>query len=216
MLFFTRFLAGVEKKTYFCTKMCTMMKKLSLFFFLMLSVCGAMAYDISATVDMPEEDTWLLTLELSGNDADFCAFQLDVTLDGSGVMDGEQVTAGSVCGSHRLALGSPEGQGHYRIVGYNMQNAPFDKQEGTVVTFKVTGALNGIAINRILFSKSDGTEVEASDYAKSIDRKDYEDGMSRVATDRKERVVTYNMAGQQVYAIDRRGIYIQKGKKVLK
>ncbi len=175
-----------------------------------------MAFDISATVDMPEENTWELTIELSGKDADFCAFQFDVMLDGSGVVDGEQVTAGPVCGSHRLALGCLEGQGHYRIVGYNMQNAPFDEQEGTVVRFRVTGALSGIAINRILFSKSDGTEVEASDYAKSIDRNDYEDGIVRVATDRKERVVTYNMAGQQVYTIDRRGIYIRKGKKVQK
>ena len=78
-------------------------------------------------------------------------------------------------------------------------------------SFNLDGDFTGITINKIIFSKPDGTEVEADVYNRPLNRSD-EDAIKDVRLEPNK--VIYEMGGRQVYKIDRRGIYIQNGKKV--
>lgn len=174
-------------------------------------VCAsfAQAYDIEATVYVDGETKWYFDIELANNTVDFVAFQLDITLDGDGTLKKEDMFASKLLDKHRLMLASVDG--HYRVVAYSTSNAKLKNREGKLFSFNLDGDFTGITINKIIFSKPDGTEVEADVYNRPLNRSD-EDAIKDVRLEPNK--VIYDMGGRQVYKIDRRGIYIQNGKKV--
>ena len=172
----------------------------------------AQAYDIVASVSITGTKTWFFDIELADNNIDFTAFQIDITLDGNAKLQQKDLMSGELLSNHDLVLAAPEG--HYRVVGYSTTRAIFKKREGRLFTFAVDGNITGITINKIIFSKSDGTEVEADVFTQPLNRDD--DAIETVSAEPEINTVTYDMSGKQVYKIDRRGIYIRNGKKIAK
>ena len=173
----------------------------------------AHAYDITTTISIEGETKWYFDIELANNDVDFTAFQLDITLDGDAELIETNLQKCGLIPNHNLMLAKPDG--HYRVVGYSSSNASLKGKEGQLFTFSIDGDIRGITINKIIFAKPDGTEVEAVDYNRPLNRND-DDAVKGVSASQKENKVIYNMEGKQVFKIDRRGIYIQNGKKIAK
>ena len=169
----------------------------------------ANAYDIEVTVYVDGETKWYFDIELTNNNQDFSAFQFDITLDGIGALEKENLSASKLLSDHNLMLATPNG--HYRVVAYSTSNAKLKNREGKLFSFNLDGDFTGITINKIIFSKPDGTEVEADVYNRPLNRSD-EDAIKDVRLEPNK--VIYDMGGRQVYKIDRRGIYIQNGNKV--
>ena len=172
----------------------------------------AQAYDIVATVSIEDETKWYFDIELANNNVDFTAFQLDITIDGDVELKQSDLENCELIPEHKLMLAKP--QGHYRVVGYSLSNSSMEQTNGRLFTFTLDGDIKGITINKIIFAKPDGTEVEAVDYTRTLDRINDPDAVKDVPTAQKENKVIYNMEGKQVFRIDRRGIYIQNGKKI--
>ena len=171
----------------------------------------AQAYDIVATVSIEGDTKWYFDIELANNNIDFTAFQLDITLDGDAELKESDLEKCELIPSHVLKLAQPEGR--YRVVGYSESNTSFKNTDGRLFTFSLDGDIQGITINKIIFAKPDGTEVEAADYTRALDRTGDPDAVKNVPAVQKENKVIYNMEGKQVFRIDRRGIYIENGKK---
>jgi len=180
---------------------------------LLASTLCANAYDISATVSIEGDTKWYFDIELANNDIDFTAFQLDVTLDGEAQLLESDVMKCELMPNHSLMVANPNG--HYRVIGFSTANAKLEKKEGQLFSFSVDGDIKGITINKIIFAKPDGTEVEAVDYTRPLNRND-DDAVKNISASQKENKVIYNMEGKQVFKIDRHGIYIQNGKKIAK
>lgn len=178
---------------------------------LLASTLCANAYDIAATVSIEGDTKWYFDIELANNDIDFTAFQLDVTLDGEAQLLESDVMKCELMPNHSLMVANPNG--HYRVIGFSTANAKLEKKEGQLFSFSVDGDIKGITINKIIFAKPDGTEVEATDYTRTLDRTGDPDAVENVPSVQKENRVIYNMEGKQVFRIDRRGIYIENGKK---
>ena len=179
---------------------------------LFASTFFARAYDIKATVSIEGETVWYFDIELANNNTEFTAFQLDITLDGDATLDSSHLTCNTLMGDHKLLLATPNG--HYRVVGFSTSNSTFTKKEGELFSFIIDGDIKGITINKIIFAKPDGTEVEADVYTLPLNRD--EDAIKEATASQEVNKVIYNMEGKQVYNIDRRGIYIQNGKKIAK
>ena len=174
----------------------------------------AKAYDIAATVSIEGDTKWYFDIELANNNIDFTAFQMDITLDSNYELKSEDMQLGNLTQSHQLLLAKPGG--HYRVVVYNLQNQCFSSPEGRLFSFELDGDIKGITINKIIFAQPDGTEVEAGVYNRALDRINDADAIGTVpeGDDQQIKKVVYDTTGKQVYRIDRRGIYIQNGKKV--
>ena len=170
------------------------------------------AYEIEATISIEGDTKWYFDIELVDNDIDFTAFQMDITLDSDVEITTDNLTRSKLAEKHIMLIGKPDG--HYRILGYNLQNKALKGTQGELFSLTLDGDIKGITINKIIFSKADGTEVEAKDYIRPLDR-DNDDAIAGVAADEDTKPVTYTLDGKQVYRIDRRGIYIQNGKKIL-
>ena len=170
------------------------------------------AYEIEATISIEGDTKWYFDIELVDNDIDFTAFQMDITLDSDVEITTDNLTRSKLAEKHTMLIGKPDG--HYRILGYNLQNKALKGTQGELFSLTLDGDIKGITINKIIFSKADGTEVEAKDYIRPLDR-DHDDAIAGVAADEDTKPVTYTLDGKQVYRIDRRGIYIQNGKKIL-
>jgi len=181
---------------------------------LFASVFFARAYDIVATVSIEGDTKWYFDIELANNDIDFTAFQMDVTLDSDLKLSRNDLELGDLAQSHDLLLANQDG--HYRVVVYNSENACLKKTVGRLFSFALDGNIKGITINKIIFAKPDGTEVEADVFTRPLDRINDADAIQKVQKDQEANHVIYNMEGKQVYRIDRRGIYIQNGKKLAK
>ena len=188
------------------------MRKIMIACALFASAFFARAYDIMATVSIEGETRWYFDIGLSNNDIDFTAFQLDVTLDGEAELVEGELKTSELIPNHTLMVARPDG--HYRVLGFSMSNSSLTGTTGQLFSFAIDGDIKGITINKIIFAKPDGTEVEADVYEKALDRTD-EDAIADVSAAQKENKVVYDMQGKQVYRIDRRGIYIQNGKKVV-
>lgn len=169
----------------------------------------AKAYDIEATVYVDGETKWYFDIELANNNQDFSAFQFDITLDGIGALEKENLSASKLLSNHNLMLATPNG--HYRVIAYSANGSKLKNKEGRLFSFTLDGDFTGITINNIIFAKPDGTEVEADVYTRPLNRSD-EDAIKDVKQEPSK--VIYDMAGKQVYKIDRQGIYIQNGKKL--
>lgn len=187
------------------------MKKLLTACTLFACALCAQAYDIVATVSIEGDTKWYFDIELANNDIDFTAFQLDITLDGDVELKESDLENCELIPSHTLKLAKPKGL--YRVVGYSKSNASLQKTDGRLFSFSLDGDIRGITINKIIFAKPDGTEVEATDYTRTLDRTGDPDAVENVPAVQKENRVIYNMEGKQVFRIDRRGIYIENGKK---
>ena len=188
------------------------MKRIVAAFALFACTFFVQAYDIVATVSIEGNTKWYFDIELANNDIDFTAFQLDITLDSEDAeMKQTNMLRRWLMVNHNIRLTRLDG--HYRVLGYSLSNEVFKTQEGMLFSFELDGDIKGITINKIIFAKPDGTEVEADVYNRPLDR-DNDDAISNVTASQKENKVIYNMEGKQVYRIDRRGIYIQNGKKI--
>lgn len=187
------------------------MKKTLLACSLLFGAVSMHAYDVVTSVSIDEGSQWNFDVELADNEQEFIAFQMDVTLDGAASLLQNSLHEGPLCRNHRVAIGEPEGR--LRILGYSMQSEPFAGSEGHLCSFSIAGEVSGVKIDKIIFVKADGTEVEAKAYSKPLNRADYEDGIQSVEANRPQKVV-YDLSGKQVYHIDQRGIYIQNGQKV--
>lgn len=171
------------------------------------------AYDIKTTVSIEGESIWYFDIELENNDIDFTAFQLDITLDSENAeLKTADLHGDKLMADHALVLAKPDG--HYRVVGYSQTNSLLQERNGCLFYFSVDGDIKGITINKIIFAKPDGTEVEADVYTLPLNRD--EDAVEEMAASQEMNKVIYNMEGKQVYRIDRRGIYIQNGRKIAK
>ena len=133
-------------------------------------------------------------------DADFTAFQIDITLDGDAKLKRDSIHCGSLLADHNIMLGMPNGQ--YRLAAYNMGNKKLNGKEGELVSFTVVGDLKGIAIGGITFVNSDCNSVKPDLKCKAND-----------GDAKKEKEATYGMKGPQTYSIDRRGISIRREKE---
>ena len=173
----------------------------------------AHSYDITTTVSIEGETKWYFDIELANNDVDFTAFQLDITLEGDAELMETNLKKCELIPGHHLMLAQTDG--HYRVLGFSPSNASLKEKEGQLFTFSIDGDIRGITINKIIFAKPDGTEVEAVDYTRPLDRND-DDAVKGVSAAQKENTVIYDMEGKQVFKIDRRGIYIRNGKKIAK
>jgi len=191
-------------KTYF------IMKKTMTACALFACALCAKAYDIETTVYMENDTKWCFDIALANNDIAFTAFQLDITLEGDVVLKQENLAPGLLMIDHRMMLANPHG--HYRVLAYSVSNTNLKATEGQLFSFSVEGDLTGITINKIVFSKSDGTSVDADVYTSPLNSAD-EDAAKNIAADKDVQKAIYNMEGKQVYKIDRRGICIQKEKK---
>lgn len=191
------------------------MRKIMVSCALFASVFFAKAYDIVATVSIEGDSKWYFDIELANNDIDFTAFQLDITLDAENVeLKDEDMKTDQLLKDHTLMLAQPSG--HYRVLAYNMSNKVFKEKEGRLFSFSLDGDIKGITINKIIFAKPDGTEMEADVFTRPLDRINDADAIQKVQKDQEANHVIYNMEGKKVYRIDRRGIYIQNGKKIAK
>lgn len=189
------------------------MKKTIVACALLMCAFSAKSYDIAATVSIEGETKWYFDIELANNDMDFTAFQLDITLDADDAEIKESdMTCCSLMSNHKLLLATTNG--HYRVVGYSPSNEIFKRREGKLFSFEFDGDIKGITINKIIFAKPDGKEEEADVYTRTLNRKSDEDAIRGISEETEERKVTYDMTGKQVYRIDRRGIYIQNGRKM--
>ena len=188
------------------------MKKLLTTCSLLACAFLAHAYEIVATVSIEGDTKWYFDIELADNDIDFTAFQMDITLDGDVELTSDDLTRSKLAEKHTLMVGKPNG--HYRILAYNIDNKALKGTKGELFSFTLDGNIRGITINKIIFSKANGTEVEAKDYIRPLDR-DNDDALTDIAADKDQSPVIYNLEGKQVFKIDRRGIYIQNGKKVV-
>lgn len=188
------------------------MKKILTACALFACACCAQAYDIEASVSIAGKDTWFFDIELANNNIDFTAFQVDITLDGDAKLKKKDLTGGELLNGHNIMLATPDG--HYRVVGYSLSKAILKKQNGLLFSFIVDGDISGITINKIIFVKPDLTEVEADVFTKPLDRD--ADAIQEVPAEQEPSKVIYDMSGRKVYKIDRRGIYIQNGKKLTK
>lgn len=175
----------------------------------------AKAYDIVATVSIEGETKWYFDIELENNTIGFTAFQMDITLDAEGVeLKSSDIVCDDIMSGHSMMLAKPEGR--YRIVGYSTSNSTLKNETGRLFHFTLDGDITGITINNIIFAKPDGTEIEAKEFTKPLDRVNDPDAIQKVSGEEDVNRVIYNMEGKQVYTIDRRGIYIQNGKKIAK
>lgn len=173
----------------------------------------AHAYDITTTVSIEGETKWYFDIELANNNVDFTAFQLDIMLEGDAELMETNLKKCELIPGHHLMLAQTDG--HYRVLGFSPSNASLKGKEGQLFTFSIDGDIKGITINKIIFAKPDGTEVEAVDYTRPLDRND-DDAVMGISASQKENTVIYDMEGKQVFKIDRRGIYIRNGKKIAK
>ena len=172
-----------------------------------LTVCAllagtqlAQAYELVATVSAWDETQCHIDIELTDNDTDFTAFQIDITLDGDAKLKRDSIHCGSLLADHNILLGMPNGQ--YRLAAYNMGNKKLNGKEGELVSFTVVGDLKGIAIGGITFVNSDCNSVKPDLKCETND-----------GDAKKEKEATYGMKGPQTYSIDRRGISIRREKE---
>jgi len=173
------------------------------------------AYDIVAVVSIEGDTKWYFDIELENNKTSFTAFQLDITLDSEDAeLQRSNLTGEELMADHSLVLAKPDG--HYRVVGYSTANTVFTGKNGRLFSFELDGDIKGITINNIIFAKPDGTEVEAEVFTRTLDRTGDPDAIRDATAVQQENKVIYNMEGKQVFQIDRRGIYIQNGKKLAK
>lgn len=171
------------------------------------------AYDIEATVHVDDESKWYFDIELTNNNIEFAAFQLDIKLDGDGTLSQENLTAGKLLTDHNLMLAHPND--FYRVLVYSLKGSKLKSKNGKLFSFTVDGDFTGITINNIIFVKPDASESEAETYTRPLNRSD-EDAVKGVSANDEPQKVIYDMAGRKVYKFDRRGIYIQNGKKLAK
>jgi len=188
------------------------MKRIVAAFALFACAFFVQAYDIVATVSIEGNTKWYFDIELANNDIDFTAFQMDITLDSEdAVLTQANMLRRWLMANHIIKLSKLKGR--YRVVGYSQSNEVFNRKNGMLFSFEIDGDIKGITINKIIFAKPDGTEVEADVYTRTLDP-DNDDAIRDVSASQQENKVIYNMEGKQVYRIDRRGIYIQNGKKI--
>lgn len=180
----------------------------------MLLICSiASAYEIVAKVSADKPKEWTFTIEVSANEKDFTAFQFDVEVKGDGEILPSQVRKGEVLNNHSVSVGGSAGK--YRILSYSIDNSQFLKREGAIVIFTVCGDVEAITISNILFVDSDKlAEMPAPNVELPVSADD--DAIHSVQQSGIRPEVIYNLKGQRVYHIDRRGIYIKNGKKVKK
>ena len=190
------------------------MKKILAACTLLASSLCAQAYGVVAAVSIEDETKWYFDIELADNDLDFTAFQLDITLEGDVELSSSDLIKSALIPEHTLRI-AKLGK-NYRVLGYSLTNNVLSSQNGQLFSFTLDGDIKGITINKIIFAKPDGTEVEAAIYEKALDRNSDEDAVREVPASQEVNKVIYNMEGRQVYNIDRRGIYIQNGKKIAK
>ena len=174
------------------------------------------AYDIVATVSIEGDTKWYFDIELANNNIDFTAFQMDIALDGEAELKDGDLNSSLLTQRHSLVSALKSKGRNYRVVCYNLENKTFKEKEGPLFSFSTDGDINSVTINKIIFVKPDGTEVEADVFTKALDRNGDPDAVKEVSGEQGASKVIYNLDGKQVYRIDRRGIYIQNGKKIAK
>lgn len=190
------------------------MKNILLTCVLLVCAICAHAYEVVATVSIEGDNKWYFDIQLANNNLEFTAFQVDVILDGDAELTSDDITKSDLTKDHHTMAVGKSGE-RRRIVGYSMENKPLNGMEGNLFSFIINGNVNGITIDKIIFSKADGTEVEAKPYVRPLDR-DNDDALGSVSADKEAAPATYDLEGKQVYRIDRRGIYIRNGKKIAK
>lgn len=189
------------------------MKKIFAVFAVMACAFSAKAYDVVAAVSIEGDTKWYFDIELENNDIDFTAFQLDITLDSKDVvLKSSDMERDALLADHSLQLSPLDGR--YRIVCYSTSNSLLRSKTGRLFCLTLDGDIQGITINKIIFAKPDGTEVEADVFTRTFDRYGDPDALRSVSEAQDVNKVIYNTDGKQRYRIDRRGIYIQNGKKI--
>lgn len=164
----------------------------------------AQAYELVARVSVEDEARWRFDIELANNDTDFTALQMDITLDDGAKLKQKDISCGDLLIRHSLMLRPVNGR--YCLAAYNMGNRLLKERNGLLFSFFIDADVKGIAIDKIIFVKTDGTsqKPDISPEASDADGKD-----SDVPEVQK---VVYDMEGEQTYSIDRRGIVIRNGK----
>lgn len=187
------------------------MRKTILFLLSCFAMSKALAYDVSAKVEMVSQEEWLFTIELSNNTVDFCGFQLDIQTDGTAEVSENTEFKGTILNEHIIAENKI--QDRIRILGYSETNQNFKSKEGTILSFKVKGDFTKVFVDQILFSDNESKLETTTDLNLSVDNTP--NSIDTLPYASKNTYDIYNIAGQKV-KIGQRGIYIVNGKKVLK
>jgi len=201
------------------------MKKNLLFAAMFLGLVGnAMADDVTtATYGNKEGNTVrTLTIALNHADADYCAFQLDLTIpEGATVgtmtaktplVNGKSVTISGASESTNFVLaGNTQADGKYRIVGYNLGNEVIGTGE-VLLTIPLT-TTEGVAFNAaevtasdVLFVKKTSTTLEEVSLSTSADQRLWGD----VVKDGKVDATDYQAVANIVTKIGNGSIAVDK------
>lgn len=184
------------------------MKKVFMVCVLLATALCTHAYTVKATVSVEKKTKWHIEFELENNDEDFTACQMDITLDSDQNLSGNSLKRDSLMRNHKLQLLGQNG--HYHLMGYNMDNRILRGKEGALFSFSLEGNVKSLTINNVCFVRKGLTSV-APDAPADKTKKGGADKKSQEAQNECETV--YIKKGKQVYTIDSRGLCIRYGKK---
>lgn len=176
------------------------------------AVC-AHAYELVANVSKEDNTKWRFDIELANNDIDFTAFQMDITLEGDARLKNSDLVCGELTLNHRLMLSNPKG--HYRVMALNTGLNPFKEKEGCLFSFTIDGDLEDISFDNIIFVMPDGTKVDAEFTTDALQNSN-PDADKETSEEQGINKAVFDKGTKQAYRIDRRGICIQNGKKLMK